>query len=192
MRSGGPTRAVFLGMIHSDVLLCRGTADDLGSVNSVIEAAVMTWDLPERVKRLSMPSYRYGSHDLEHLELFVAAVARRGIIGAAAWEQADMMDAPAGLKALLLHGIYVHPDLHRSGIGTQLLRAAQRAAGEGGFDGLLVKAQRTAEAFFYRLGFERLPVANPVRDYPHRLWKPLRATDKQGGIGEHAKSLATI
>ena len=38
--------------------------DDLEEVNQVIEAAVMTWDLTERVKRLSLPSYRYNAHDL--------------------------------------------------------------------------------------------------------------------------------
>ena len=159
-------------MNHSDLILRVGTEDDLDPVNRVIEAAIMTWNLPERVERLSLPSYRYGPHDLEHLVLMVAEVAHRKIVGAATWEQADAADVPLGQKALLLHGIYVHPDLQRSGIGARLVRAAERAAGEGGFAGLLVKAQRTAEPFFLGTGFEPLPVEDAVRDYPHRLWKP--------------------
>ncbi len=34
---------------------------DLEAINRVIEVAVMTWDLPDRVKRLSLPAYLVGS-----------------------------------------------------------------------------------------------------------------------------------
>ena len=47
---------------------------DLDAINRVIEAAVMTWKLPERVKRLSLPSYRYTLADFAHLEMVVAVV----------------------------------------------------------------------------------------------------------------------
>jgi len=131
----------------------------------------MGWDLPERVKRLSLPSYRYQPQDLDHLELVLALEEGR-VAGVAAWEPAAAGEGPADARALLLHGLYVAPERQRSGIGSRLLEAAEVAARGGGFDGLLVKAQRSAQTFFLARGFSLLPVADPQRDYPHRLWRP--------------------
>ena len=94
-------------------------------------------------------------------------------MGVAAWEPADPADVPPGFRALLLHGLYVRAAQHRRGIGSRLLAAAERAAEQGGFDGLLVKAQPEAEGFFAARGLHRLAVLDPARDYPHRFWKPL-------------------
>ena len=105
------------------------------------------------------------------MELTVAATDDSGIIGIAAWESADSHDVPNGVSALLLHGIYVEPGQMHCGIGRRLLTLAEQAAGEGGFNGLLVKAQAGAEGFFNSCGMERLPIENAGRDYPHRFWK---------------------
>ena len=75
---------------------------DLEAINRVIEAAVMTWDQPDRVKRLSLPVYRYDSVDLDHLDIVLAEDGRQNIIGIAAWEQADAKELPAESKALSL------------------------------------------------------------------------------------------
>jgi len=144
---------------------------DLRTVNGVIETAIHTWELPARVKRLSVPLYRYSEHDLDFLDLVVAEAEGIGIAGVAAWEQADPGDVPAGHRALLLHGIYVAPDQHRKGAGTRLFEAAEKAASSRGFDGVLVKAQLGAEHFFLALGLEPVAVQDDRRDYPHRFWK---------------------
>ena len=73
---------------------------DLEAINRVIEAAVMTWHLPDRVKRLSLPAYRYDSVDLVHLDIVLAEDSRQNIIGIAAWEQATTRESPAGSKVL--------------------------------------------------------------------------------------------
>ena len=151
-----------------------GSQFDLLAVNGLIESAIHTWELPARVKRLCVPLYRYSEHDLDFLDLVVAEAERIGIVGVAAWEQADPGDAPAGHSALLLHGIYVAPDQHRKGVGTRLFEAAEMAASLCGFDGVLVKAQPGAGDFFLALGLERLPVEDCSRDYPHRFWKSLK------------------
>ena len=151
---------------------------DLLTVNGVIASAIHTWELPERVKRLCVPLYRYSEHDLDFLDLVVAEAENVGIVGVAAWEQADAGDAPAGHSALLLHGIYVAPDQHRKGVGTRLFEAAETVASLRGFDGVLVKAQPGAGNFFLALGLERVPVQDCSRDYPHRFWKSLK-----GGCG---------
>ena len=158
-------------MSPADVKLRPASAADLDAVNRVIEAAVMNWKLPERVKRLSLPSYRYTAQDLIHLDMAVAADTQQNIIGIAAWEPADARDTPAGRSALLLHGIYVHPAHHHRGIGRELFMAAERAVREHRYDGLLVKAQEDARGFFISQGMNRVQVEDPSRHYPHRFWK---------------------
>jgi GNAT superfamily N-acetyltransferase len=150
-------------------VLRTAVASDLDAVNRVIERAVGTWGLPERVHRLSLPLYRYGAVDLQHLT--VRVVERSSdVVGVAAWEPADPADAPGGQSALLLHGLYVDPAHHGQGLGKRLLRAAIAAARSGGFGGLLVRAQAQAVGFFEARGLKRLPVVNAERDYPHRYW----------------------
>ena len=146
---------------------------DLDAINRVVESAVMSWSLPERVKRLSLPSYRYNALDLEHLELVVAEDHSGQILGVAAWEDADPRDLPEDGPALLLHGLYVQPaDQHR-GLGRQLFSQAEQAARQRACRGLLVKAQAEASDFFSRLGMEKLAADNPRYQYANRYWKPL-------------------
>jgi GNAT superfamily N-acetyltransferase len=152
------------------ICLRPASSADLAAINAVIERAAMTWNLPERVKRLTLPSYRYNAHDLEHLHVVLAEDAGHAVLGVTAWEPANARDLPAGKTGLLLHGLYVDPDRQRSGVGSRLLDAAVTAAREQGFDGLLVKARPEAEGFFQAHGLERLPVTDPEREYPHRFW----------------------
>jgi GNAT superfamily N-acetyltransferase len=148
---------------------------DLDAVNRVVEAALMTWNLPERVKRLSLPSYRYTEADQRHLEMVVAEDRQHTVIGVAAWEAADARDAPEGRSALLLHGIYVHPGHRRRGVGRRLFEAAQAAVRIHDCDGLLVKAQKDANGFFLALGMQPLEAVDASRDYTNRFWQPAAA-----------------
>ena len=149
--------------------LRQAHADDLPAINGVVERAIATWQLPERVKRLSLPSYRYHAHDLVHLHLVVAEDADHALVGVATWEPANPHDLPAGQCGLLLHGLYVDPAHQRRGVGSQLLDAATEAARTQGLAGVLVKAQADARGFFEVRGLQRLPVEDPAQ-YPHRFW----------------------
>lgn len=155
--------------------LRQATAADLAAINRVIEAAVMGWNLAERVKRLSLPSYRYQALDLDHLQLWLAENQDREVLGVAAWEQADPQDTPGSSSGLLLHGLYVHPAHQHQGVGSQLLEAAEQAACRQGLQGLLVKAQQDALDFFTSRGLQPLPVEDPARHYANRLWKDLQS-----------------
>jgi GNAT superfamily N-acetyltransferase len=159
--------------IPSQLELRQATDGDLCTINAVIERAVMTWKLPERVKRLAMPGYRYTGHDLKYLHVVVAEDSALGIAGVAAWEPAAVQDCPRRCRGMQLHGIYVDPDRQRRGLGARLLCAAGAAARHGGFDGLLVKAQADAVGFFGRQGLQKLPLLHDDRDYPHRFWLDL-------------------
>ena len=154
------------------VTLRQAGPDDLPAINRVIEAAFMTWDLPERVKRLSLPSYRYDEMDLRHLQLMLAE--RDGeVLGVAAWEPAEAADCPPGRRGLLLHGLYVDPERMRRGLGARLLQAARGAAAAQGYDGVLVKAQAASVGFFERQGAQSLSVEDAARHYARRFWFPL-------------------
>jgi N-acetylglutamate synthase-like GNAT family acetyltransferase len=154
------------------ISLRDASSADLPRINEIVEAAARSWGLAERVLRLALPSYRYEDADLAHMTLRLAE-SDGTVVAVAALEDADPRDAPADAPALLLHGIYVHPDAHGTGIGTRLVDDALDAARAAARSGLLVKAQHQANGFFAALGFEALPVVDPVRDYPHRWWRPV-------------------
>lgn len=159
-------------MAMLEINLRKASTHDLAEVNKIIDAAVMNWNLPERVKRLSLPSYHYQAHDLDMLEIVVAETSKGQIVGVAAWEQADPKDTPARQRALLLHGIYVDPEFQRQGVGQVLLKEAEQATRDQGFTGLLVKAQADAAGFFLSQGMQALAIENQSRDYAYRYWKP--------------------
>lgn len=150
--------------------LRQGSVDDLQAVNELVTTCVSGWDIPERVKRLSMSSYLYSPLDLQHLTLFIVENQADEIIGVAAIEEAETTDLPASSRGLLLHGIYVSPDNQQQGVGKQLLRKAIDAVKSRRLTGLLVKAQADATGFFIAQGFDSLPVTDDSRDYPHRFW----------------------
>ncbi len=146
---------------------------DLDAINGVVERAIMTWNLPERVKRLALPSYRYGAQDLTHQQIIVAEMTGHAIVGIAAMEPAATHDTPPGHRALLLHGIYVDPKHHLRGIGARLLAAVASTAQTQHYDSVLVKAHANAEAFFAARGLLRLPITNPARECQARYWLDL-------------------
>ena len=155
-----------------DMLITLATKNDLPTINKIIEAAIMRWDLPERVKRLSIPSYFYNEQDLQHLEIVVAK-QDDSVIAVASWEPAENTDTPGNQAGLLLHGLYVHPDYQNLGIGKKLLNAAKNAVRNKGLNGLLVKAQADAVAYFIKQGMSEVEIQNTSRDYAHRLWKAI-------------------
>jgi len=165
-------------MLHTDknkssVNLRPACKSELARINEIITSAVQTWDLPERVKRLALPSYHYTEHDFEHLHIVVVEDREASILGVAAWEPVAATDSPEGRRALLLHGIYVDPPGQRRGIGSRLLHAAVAAARQQGYDGLLVKVQADAEGFFSSQGLRQLAVTDENRDYGNRFWLDL-------------------
>lgn len=158
-----------------EIRLRPAEKNDLDNINSLIASAVMDWDLPERVKRLSTPSYFYKQLDLAHMQVMVAENHKQLLVGVAAWEDAKPQDLPKGKSGLLLHGIFVAPEYQHKGIGRKLFAYAEQAAKQQNYSGLLVKAQNDATDFFLTQGMNKLSVSDSGKDYKNRFWKPLPA-----------------
>ncbi len=157
--------------VREEVHLRNAINHDLQDINAVVEAAVMNWRLPERIKRLALPSYRYSELDCDHIQFIIAEARQHGIVGVAACEIADPGELP-GKKALLLHGLYVYPEMQHRGVGTLLFNRVEALVLKRGCDGLLVKAQADAAGFFEHQGMWKLETDKPHHDYAHRFWKP--------------------
>lgn len=157
---------------HPAVALRRAGSADVALVNQIVDAAVSTWGLPARVRRLAAPSLRYTARDLEHMDAVIAQDAQGKPLGVAVAEPAGMGDAPSGRSALLLHGLYVVPAHHGEGIGGRLLAWVAGLAAHQGRDGVAVRAWREAEDFFRSRGFQEVTPGNSVGGHPRRLWLP--------------------
>ncbi|MFT4606391.1 MAG: N-acetylglutamate synthase-like GNAT family acetyltransferase [Gammaproteobacteria bacterium] len=148
---------------------------DLDHINDIIKSAIDTWQLPERVKRMSLPLYRYQEEDLMHMQFLIAEIADVGIVGLASLEETDTTEMPNNQRTMLLHGLYVDPFYHRQGIATKLVESVELSASKCGVNGLLVKAQADSAPFFIKKGFTKLPVKDYSRDYDYRYWKTVQA-----------------
>ncbi len=162
------------------VALRSARPDDLDPINTLVAEAIEDWPLPERVRRLALPAYRYTEADFMFLEVRVVESAGQ-VLGVAAWEHAGPRELPDGVSdGLLLHGLYVARAARRMGIGSQLVDTCRAAAREVGVAGVLVKAQGSAAGFFEAMGFIPVPVRDRDRDYEQRYWIPDHPTDNDG------------
>jgi len=64
--------------IRGAVKLRGADPSDLYSINNLIAAAIGTWNLADRVKRISLPLYRYHEDDLREMQIVapIAAMTR--------------------------------------------------------------------------------------------------------------------
>jgi GNAT superfamily N-acetyltransferase len=156
-----------------NVTIRLANLQDLDQLNRVVEQAIMSWRLPDRVKRLALPSYRYSEFDMQHMEILVAEGTDETPIGLAAWEAIESHQDAEGKPAALLHGIYVLPEYQHQGIGSHLLEMIEETARAAGLSGILVKAQTDAVGFFRAKGYSQLAIGNDPKDFPNRYWKSI-------------------
>ncbi len=81
---------------------------DLEAINQLIGSAINTWNLADRVKRISLPLYCYDEHDLVHLQILIAETEDLRIVGVSALEPIDITD-DEGRSMSTIHGLYVDP-----------------------------------------------------------------------------------
>ncbi|MFK7966829.1 MAG: N-acetyltransferase family protein [Burkholderiaceae bacterium] len=142
---------------------------DLPRLNQVIADAISTWQVAERVRKLSRHAYQYDESDLADGQVLLLTDPSDEIVGVAHWGPASRVDAPAeSINPAILHGLYLQANRHGQGLGKRLLAEAMRAACAANHDWLTLRAQRDAEAFFRSQGFIAHDEADPPL-YPRRM-----------------------
>lgn len=145
--------------------------DELAIANDIVVAAIDSWEMKPRLRRLVSQTYQYDAGDFDTMRLFLLEEGEQAQAMLAVEDYpGDEVNLPD--RILLLHGIYVRPERHGEGMGRQLLEATKTLARDGGFAGVLVKAHASASGFFQAMGMQELPVTDERRDYPHRFWWP--------------------
>ncbi len=147
--------------------IVKGKKTDLDCINQVITAAVKSWPMPERIKRLSVPVLSYDNEDFKYYRFAVYKEAEQ-IQGVAAWNPEAPVLTELG-TGRLLHGLYISPEAQGRGYGQALMTAVLSEAEAQGADGLVVKAERPSIGFFEHSGLQPLAAAGPT-DYPYQFW----------------------
>jgi len=162
--------------------IATGKKTDLDCINNVVAAAVMSWPMPERIKRLSVPVLSYDSEDFKHYRFVVyrqggeikgGEVKGGEIKGVAAWNPEAPLVTELG-TGRLLHGLYISPDCQGRGYGRDLMAAVLSEAMTLGAEGLVIKAERPSIGFFEHCGLQPLS-ATGATDYPYQFWYQARA-----------------
>jgi len=172
--------------------IATGKKTDLDCINNVVAAAVMSWPMPERIKRLSVPVLSYDSEDFKHYRFVVyrqggeikggevkggevkgGEVKGGEVQGVAAWNPEAPLVTELG-TGRLLHGLYISPDCQGRGYGRDLMAAVLSEAMTLGAEGLVIKAERPSIGFFEHCGLQPLS-ATGATDYPYQFWYQARA-----------------
>ena len=149
--------------------LASASAAELVSANLVISSAVKSWQLPERLKRLSLPLLHYTEADLADYEILLCRNNAQ-VVAMAAWDNSHVYRGPDHISCALLHGLYVCFDHQGCGLGQRLQTAVGHRAAKHGFKGLLVKSQRVSTGYFANQGYQHTTEFDD--DYPYLFWKP--------------------
>ncbi len=79
---------------------------DLARLNLVVASAFAQWPLPERVRRLALPSYLYRVDDFEHLEIDLAELEETGdLVAVSALEPLAIRPTPDTGKGIWLPAV---------------------------------------------------------------------------------------
>lgn len=142
---------------------------DLPLVNWVITSAVNSWNLSDRLKRLSLSLLHYDAVDLQDYEILVY-FRDEYPLAVGAWEFGPSYAGPDGMPSALFHGLYVRADFQGLGIGQQMQGTVADRARAQGFGGLFVKSQRVSTGYFVQQGFSR---TQGTGVYPYQFWKSI-------------------
>ncbi len=145
--------------------------DRLDVVNDIVEEAVSSWGIADRVRRLILPSLLYNEVDLQHMRFLLLDDEGGKAVAVAIWEEIGGTDTSSRTRKVQLHGLYVRPRWQRQGLGAGILEFVGLWVGMHGLDGITVRPWRESEAFFRRHGFESASDRASPEDSSPGLWR---------------------
>ena len=146
--------------------IIKGNTGTLESANSVIRSAVASWDLPERLKRLSAPVLQYSEIDLKDYE-YALCIYRRRVIATAFWRIIHWQDR------IDLHGLFTAKPWQGIGAGGQLQKYIVENSGHPSLNHIYVKAHRCATSYFESTGYKKINPDEHASLYPHQYKKEI-------------------
>lgn len=162
---------------------CDARSEDLEKINRLIEAAIGTWPIGSRLRRLVATPLRYNWVDFQDFEMVLCYKAAAEI-GVAVWQPDAPLQMAESHQATLLHGLYVAPDAQGYGVGRGLLSEIAQRARARNQDTLYVRAERFATGFFRRVGGRQLQAQESPeagdQAYPHRFLLSVANIDGTG------------
>ena len=149
-------------------MLIQETRERLQAMNTVVASSITAWNLVGRLHRLSVEAYRYRESDwIDHQ--FYGLRDQNNTLSAILALTNDALELSGDLSCLQIHGLYVHANCQRQGVGQRLVDHAIHLARTRDLNAVFVKSHQSAVSYFEKLEFQLIPVIDEVRDYPYRL-----------------------
>ena len=148
--------------------LIQETRKRLQAMNTVVASSITAWNLVGRLHRSSVEAYRYRESDWIDHQFYGLRDQNNTLSGILALTN-DALELPGDLSCLQIHGLYVHANYQRQGVGQRLVDHAIHLARTRDLNAVSVKSHQSAVSYFEKLEFQLIPVIDEVRDYPYRL-----------------------
>ena len=132
--------------------LIQETRERLQAMNTVVASYITAWNLGGRLHRLSVEAYRYRESDwIDHQ--FYGLRDQNNTLSAILALNNDALELPGDLSCLQIHGLCVHADYQRQGLGRRLIENAVKLARTRHLDAVFVKSHESAVSYFETLEF---------------------------------------
>ena len=100
-------------------MLIQETRERLQAMNTVVVSSITTWNLVGRLHRLSMEAYRH--RESTRSKQFYGLRDQNNTLSAILALNNYALELPGDLSCLQIHGLYVHANYQRQGLGKRLV-----------------------------------------------------------------------
>ena len=137
--------------------LIHETRERPQAMNTVVASSITAWNLVGRLPRLSVEAYRCRESDWI-VHQFYGLRDQNNTLSAILALTNDALELPGDLNCLRIHGLYVHANCQRQGVGQRLVDHAIYLARTRDLNAVFVKSHENAVSYFEKLEFQLIPV----------------------------------
>ncbi|MEC8126158.1 MAG: GNAT family N-acetyltransferase [Pseudomonadota bacterium] len=148
--------------------MIQETRERLQAINTVLTSSITTWNLVDRLRRLSSDTYHYRESNLIDDQVYGLRAQNKTPPAILALND-NALELPRDLSSLQIHCLCVHADYQRQGLRQHLIENALKLAQMRHLNAVLVKSHESTVSYFEKQGFRLTPVIDEVCDFPYRL-----------------------